>query len=89
MIVRSGETNPKALRKMGGSVLGHKWNPVSDKLTFLPKVFMGKKGRNGACNSPQLVPENLVLNDTFQWTKGVVLSTVASIFDPSGMIPHI
>ena len=24
MIVRSGETNPEALRKMGGSVLSHK-----------------------------------------------------------------
>ena len=35
---------------------------------------------------PRLVPENLVLNDTFQWTKVVELSTMASIFDPSGMI---
>ena len=59
MIVRSGETNPEALRKMGGSVLGHKWSPPGDTFTFLPKVLMGKKGRNGKYNGPQLVPENL------------------------------
>ena len=52
MIVRSGETNPEALRKMGGSVLGHKWDPVQDTFTFSPKVFLGKKGKNGVYNGP-------------------------------------
>ena len=47
---------------------------------------MSKKGKNGTYNGPQLLPENLVLNETFQWTKAVVLSTVASIFDLSGLI---
>ena len=85
MIVRSGETNPEALRKMGDSVLGHKWNLVDD--TFhLPKVFLGNKGRNGAYNGPQLLLENLDLNKTFDWTKAVVLSTVVSILDPAGLI---
>ena len=37
MIVRSGETNPEALRKMGGSVLGHKWDPVQDTFTSRQK----------------------------------------------------
>ena len=50
IIVRSGETNPEALMKMGGSVLGHKWDPVEDTFTFLPKVFLGKKGRNRVYN---------------------------------------
>ena len=43
MIVRSGETNPEALRRMGGSVLGYKWSPTEDIFTFKPKVYMGKK----------------------------------------------
>merc|ERR1711873_90626 len=47
---------------------------------------MGKKTRNGVHTGPQLFPENLHLNDSFKWTKDVVLSTVASIFDPSGLI---
>ena len=65
IIVPSGETNEEALRKMGGSVLGHKWDPVSNTFTFLPKVILGKKGRNGAYNGPQLLPENLALKETF------------------------
>merc|ERR1711867_341577 len=66
MIVRSGETNHEALRKMGGSVLGHKWDPVEDTFTFLPNEFLGKKGRNGVYNSPQLLSENLNLNESFR-----------------------
>ena len=86
MIVRSGETNPEALRRMGGSVLGHKRSPTKDIFTFQPKVYMGKKARNGTYNGPQLLLENLDLNDSFEWTKAVVLSSVTSIFDPSGLI---
>ena len=86
MIVSSGKTIPEALRRMGGSVLGHKWSPTEDIFTFQPKVYMGKKARNGAYNGPQLLLENLDLNDSFEWTKAVVLSTVASIFDSSGLI---
>ena len=34
MIVKSGETNPEALRRMGGTVLGHKSSPIEDVFTF-------------------------------------------------------
>ena len=71
---------------MGGRVLGHKWDPVSDTFTFQPKVFLGKKGKSGAYTGPQLLPENLEASNSFTWSKAVVLSTVASIFDPSGII---
>ena len=66
MILRSEETNPEALRRMGGTVLGQKWSPMEDVFTFQPKVYMGKKARNGAYNGPQLLPENLDLNDSFE-----------------------
>ena len=36
MVVRSGENNQEALKKMGGSVLGHKWDPVTDTFMFHP-----------------------------------------------------
>ena len=71
---------------MGGTVLGHNWSPMEDIFTFQPKVYMGKKARNSAYNGLQLLLENLDLNDSFKWTKAVVLSTVALIFDPSGLI---
>ena len=71
MIVRSGETNPEALKRKGGTVLGHKWSPTEDIFTFQPKVYMGKKARNGAYNGPQLLPENFNLNNSFEWTKAV------------------
>ena len=86
MIVRSGETNLEALRRMGGTVLGHKWSPTEDTFTFQPKAYMGKKARKGAYNGPQLLPENLDLNDSFEWTKAVVLLIVTSIFDPLSLI---
>ena len=66
MIVKSGETNPEALRRMGGTVLGHKWSPTEDVFTFQPRVYMGKKTRNGVHTGPQLLPENLDQNDTFE-----------------------
>ena len=59
---------------------------MEDVFTFQPKVYMGKKTRNSAYNGPQLLPKILDLNDSFEWTKAVVLSTVASIFNPSGLI---
>jgi len=77
IIVRSGETNPEALKRMGGSVLGHKLSSTEDIFTFQPKVYMGKKMRNGVHMGPKLLPENLDQNDTLEWTKAVVLSTVA------------
>ena len=59
MIVKSGETNPEALRRMGGTVLGHKWSPTEDVFTFQPRVYKGKNTRNGVHTGPQLLPENL------------------------------
>ena len=67
---------------MDGSVLGHHWNPISSKL----KVFLGKNGRCGTHNGLELTLENLQLNETFPWSKALLLSTIASMFDPSGMI---
>lgn len=86
MFVRSGETNPKALEMMGGTVLGHQWDPVNDTISFKPKVFLGKKGKNGTHTGPELNPENLHLNDSFLWTKALILSTIHSLFDPSGIV---
>ena len=50
---------------MGGSVLGHQWDPKEDTISFKPKIFLGKKGRSGTHNGPELTIENLDLNETF------------------------
>ena len=86
MIVRSGETCSKAKDLMGGTVLGHPWEPVSDILSFKPKLFLGKKGKAGTHTGPMLTPKNMQENWSFPWTKSMVLSTIASIFDPSGIV---
>ena len=86
MIVTSGETNTEALKRMGVLVLGHKWSPTEDVFTLQPKVYMGKKTKNGVHTGPQLLPENLDQNDTFEWTKAVDLLTVTLIFNPFGLI---
>ena len=59
---------------------------VQDTFIFSLKVFLGKRGKNGIYNGPQLLLENLDLSETFEWTKAVVLSMVASMFDPAGLI---
>ena len=48
---------------MGGTVHGYRWSPTEDMFTFQPKVYVGKKAKNGAYNGPQLLPENLDLNN--------------------------
>ena len=86
MIVRNGKTDEVALAKMGGSVLGHKWEPKSDYFYFKPKVFLGKKQRNGLHSGPELTDESISLLDTFLWTKHFFLATIASIYNPAGLI---
>ena len=86
MMVTSGEQDDRALAKMGGSVLGIKWEPKEDVFTFKPQVFLGRKLRNGLYSGPELTDANLHLLDDFTWTRRLVLSTVASIYDPAGLI---
>ena len=86
MMVRSGEENKIALAKMGGAVLGHEWEPVEDTFIFKPKIFLGKKNRNGFHNGPELTGDTLFLLNSFQWTRRTVLSSIAGIYDPTGLI---
>ena len=90
MMVRSGEENKTALEKMGGAVLGHSWDPLEDLFTFQPKVFMGKKVASGLHQGPELIISNLHLLTDFTWTRRTVLSTIAGIYDPAGLIaPYV
>ena len=58
---------------------------MEDVFTFQPRVYMGKKTRNGVHTGPQLLSENLDQIDTFEWTKAVVLS----IFDFQPLWSHL
>ena len=86
MMVRTGEQDERALSKMGGAVLGHTWNPEKDYLEFKPKVFLGKKQKNGLYAGEELTIDSLGNLTTFRWSRRLVLSTIASIYDPSGLI---
>ena len=87
MMVRSGEQqNSLALEKMGGMILGHCWDPMKDVFTFQPKVYLGKKVRGGIHEGPELTIQTLSLLEDYLWTRRTVLSTIAGIFDPAGLI---
>ena len=90
MMVRSGEKNEIALAKMGGAVLGHIWDPVEDLFSFQPRVYLGKKKKNGFHAGPELTQDNLIILSSFTWTRRTVLSTIAGIYDPAGLIcPYV
>ena len=61
MMVTSGEKDERALDKMGGTVLGLRWEPREDVFVFKPQVHLGKKLRNGLYSGPELTPSNLKL----------------------------
>ena len=64
-------------------------DPVQDTFTFSPKVFLGKKGKNSVYNGPQLLLENLNLNETFDWTKAVVSIYSCVNIRPSRLNLHV
>ncbi len=42
-MVRSGETNKTAIRKVGGMMLGHHWDAVIDQISFKLEVDLATK----------------------------------------------
>ena len=42
-MVRSGETNETAIRKVGGMMLGHHWDAVIDQISFKLEVDLATK----------------------------------------------
>lgn len=45
VFVQSGETDQEIINKLGGQVLGHEWEPGSDKLIFNLRVNLYEKKR--------------------------------------------
>ena len=86
MIIKSGENHPAALEKSGGSVLGHAWDPSSDKFCFTAQVNISKKKKDGHRSEPDLTPETLHLLKTYIPSKISVLSIVNSLYDPTGIL---
>ena len=90
MMIRSGDNDDRALAKMGGAILGHKWNPLDDEFIFEIKVYLGKKTNAGLHEGPELTRHNLHLLKDFKWTRRTILSTIAGIYDPAGLIaPYV
>ena len=85
VIVRSGESDPRKLDKLGGRVLGHPWDAENDKLRFKLTVNLNEK-RRGIRTGPDLTMETLHIVDGVNFTKRIILSMLNSFFDPTGMI---
>ena len=86
MMIKSGDNPKEALEKMGGGILGHEWNPKTDKLSF-PFVFhFGKRKRNGTFEGPPITPATLNSVEECKWTRRTILSATASQYDPNGLV---
>ena len=68
-------TENEAWSKAVEILLHHRWNPVCYNLTFLTRQFL-----------PEVFLKSKDSNETFQWSKATVLSTIGLMFDPEGLI---
>ena len=84
LFVRSGETDPRVLEKLG-PVLGHQWNPTDDTIAFQTTVNLSK--RNGASREkPDLTTKDLEMLRKLQFTRRKALQITAGLYDPMGII---
>ena len=84
MIVRSGETDPKILEKVG-KTLGVRWSPDTDLLEYDFPVNMSK--RQGAAKlGPDWTPADLDTISKFVFTRRSALVLTAQVYDPLGMV---
>ena len=86
MMVSSRSCDVDAMEKMGGSVLGHKWDPMEDEFSFKFAVNISKKGRDGLHPNPDLTEFDIPHLKDHIATRRSVLSVVNSLYDPSGLI---
>ena len=84
MMVWSGEQDQLALAKMGGTILGHFWDPTDYFFTFKQRVYLRKWIKNGLHSGPELTAGLLHMLDSLIWTMRLVLSAIKSIYDPAG-----
>jgi len=78
--VRSGETDPDPIERLGGAMLGYSWDPSLDVIVIRLHVNISKK-KFGARTSPNLTEEECgSIQDML--TLRTVTAVVASIYDP-------
>ena len=84
-IIRSGESDPDIVKKLGGSFLGHNWEPTEDLVCFDMSVNLHGK-RNGVKSGPNLTLDDLANQQEIILTQRKVLQLVAQYYDPMGLI---
>ena len=86
MMITSGETNNKVLTVMGDTVVGIKWDPLSDMFCFTLPINISKRNRTVQLLGPDLTPAEISILDNHVATRRSVLSVTNSFYDPCGFI---
>ena len=85
-MVRSGETDTRALDKLGGHVLGHTWDPPEDKIRFKLDVDLANRKEKIRGHQNLVTVDNIDSIANTKMTKRLILSIVSSWYDPLGLI---
>ena len=74
--------------KLGGAVLGIKWDTETDKFSIKLPVNITKR-RRGMVTGPDLTIETLESMEGAVFTRRILLSVTMSIYDPLGFITPV
>ena len=85
VMVRDGESRSEVTQKLGGGVLGLKWDPHHDVIHMHLAVNMSLKKANVRLG-PEITMSDLHLLDETPLTKRIAVSQVNAIYHPLGLL---
>ena len=88
VIACSGDKDGPMVQKLGGAVLGIKWNTETDKFTIPLTVNISRR-RRGEVTGPDLLQSTLDTMEGAVFTRRILLSVTMSLYDPLGFISPI
>ena len=86
VMVRSGESRPEIINKLGGGVLGIPWDPTADNLMLKMEVNLNPK-KDKVHLGPALTEYNVVEElASVKITRRLMLSQIYAVYDPLGIL---